>query len=230
MSEVKTIFNQIIRTMNNVSLAYLILIIAPLFTAYRGPLKKNEDNASARFVTSIPVENGEYVIDKKESVLAWKCLMVYAGKGGHSGYVYISKGELMIEKSQLVGGSVEVDMSTIEDERHNSDNNLINHLKDPDFFDVKKFPISTFSVTKVASVAKDSVDVTGNLTIKGITHEVTFPTKIEVKSKTLKANGKLTIDRTKWDVRYGSGKFFDNLADRTISDEIEFDMTIMAKK
>jgi polyisoprenoid-binding protein YceI len=217
--------------MNNVSLAYLILIIAPLFSAYRGPLvKENVDSESARFVTSIPLESGEYVIDTKESVLTWKCSMVYAGKGGHHGYVYISNGGLMIEKNQLVGGSVEVDMNTIEDERHNSDNNLINHLKDPDFFDVKKFPISTFSITKVAAVDKENIEVSGNLTIKGVTHEVTFPAKVEVNGKTLNANGKLIIDRTKWDVRYRSGKFFDDLADRAISDDVEFEMNIAARK
>jgi polyisoprenoid-binding protein YceI len=217
--------------MNNVSLAYLILIIAPLFSAYRGPAaKENADNAPAIFVTSIPLESGEYVIDTKESVLKWKCSMVYADKGGHHGYVYISKGGLMIEKNQLVGGSVEVDMNTIEDERHNSDNNLINHLKDPDFFDVKKFPISTFSITKVASVDKENIEVSGNLTIKGVTHEVTFPAKVEVNGKTLNASGKLIIDRTKWDVRYRSGKFFDDLADRAISDDVEFEMNIVAKK
>jgi polyisoprenoid-binding protein YceI len=214
--------------MNNVSLAFLILIIAPLFSVYRAPVAK--ENASARFVTSIPLESGEYVIDTKESVLTWKCSMVYAGKGGHHGYVYISKGGLMIEKNQLVGGSVEVDMNTIEDERHNSDNNLINHLKDPDFFDVKKFPSSTFSITKVSSIDKENIEVSGNLTIKGVTHEVTFPAKVEVKGKTLNANGKLTIDRTKWDVRYRSGKFFDDLADRAISDDVEFEMNIVAKK
>jgi polyisoprenoid-binding protein YceI len=217
--------------MTNVSLAYLILIIAPLFSVHHAPVtKENENNPPATFGSSVSFEDGKYVIDKKESVLTWKCSMVYAGKGGHQGYVYISKGELTVEKNQLVGGIVDVDMNTIEDERHNSDNNLINHLKDPDFFDVKKFPISTFSITKIALVDKQNVAVTGNLTIKGITLEVTFPSQIEVEGGILKANGRLTIDRTKWDVRYRSGKFFDDLADRAISDDVEFEMNIIAKK
>ncbi len=68
------------------------------------------------------------------------------------------------------------------------------------------------------------------MTIKGITHDVTFPVKLEEVNGVIHANGKVTIDRTKWDVRYGSGKFFDNLADDTISDNIEFEMKIVAKK
>ena len=156
--------------------------------------------------------------------------MVFADKGGHYGYVSLSKGHLMIEKGQLVGGAVEVDMNTIADELHASNNNLINHLKDPDFFDVKKFPISTFVITKVAPAAGGKTDVTGHLTIKGITHEVTFPAKVDVKGRTVTANGKVTIDRAKWDVRYKSGKFYDNLADEAISDDIEFDMMVVAKR
>ena len=135
--------------------------------------------------------------------------------GRNTGYVYISKGELMIEKGQLVGGTVEVDMNTIEDKDHRSDNNLVNHLKDPDFFDVKKFPFSTIAITRVESTNNENKTVTGNLTIKGITHPVTFPAKIEVKGGIVKANGKLVIDRTKWDVRYKSEKFFINLLNKT---------------
>jgi polyisoprenoid-binding protein YceI len=180
-------------------------------------------------MASKPVANEKYVVDK-ESEVQWKCSMVLAGKGSHYGYVSISKGELTIEKGQLVGGAVEVDMNTIADEIHASKNNLIDHLKSPDFFDVEKYPISTFAITRVAPAEGGDINVTGNLTIKGITHEVTFPAKIEVKRGILNANGKVTIDRTQWDIRYRSEKFFGNLADRAISDSIEFDMKIVAKK
>ena len=136
----------------------------------------------------------------------------------------------MIENGQLIGGTVEVDMSTIEGDDHRSDNNLINHLKGPDFFDVKKFPISTITITRVESINGENKKVTGNLTIKGITHPVSFPANMEVQDGIVKANGKLVIDRTKWDVRYNSGKFYDNLKDQAISDSIEFRIKIVAKK
>lgn len=217
-------------TMNNkILFAYFILVIAPFFSACRGPEVK-ENNASASFVSKTPLTNEKYVIDNKQSVVTWKCPMVFANKGGHTGYVSISKGKLMIEKGQLVGGTVEIDMNTIADEHHHSDNNLIEHLKSSDFFDVEKFPISAFAIIMVASANDSTINVTGNLTIKGITQAVTFPAKIEVKGGMVNANGNVIIDRTKWDVRYKSGKFFDNLADEAISDDIEFDMKIVAKK
>jgi polyisoprenoid-binding protein YceI len=206
-------------------------IIAPLFSAYRGPVvKEDENNASASSVSLRHVVNEKYVIDKKESVVTWKGSKVFAPEEAHIGNVYISKGELTIEKGQLVGGTVEIDMNTITDPVHGSDNNLINHLKDPDFFDVKKFPVSTFAITKVASVNSENIKVTGNLTIKGITREVIFPVEIEVNGGIINANGKVIIDRTQWDIRYRSGRFYENLADKTISDDIEFKMKIVAKK
>jgi polyisoprenoid-binding protein YceI len=171
-----------------------------------------------------------YVVDIEQSVVAWKCLMVFAGKGGHNGYVTLSKGELMIDTDQLTGGKVEVEMNTIADELHNTNNNLIEHLQSPDFFDVKKFPKSAFIITKVSPAERGSINVTGNLTIKEITHEVTFPVKVEVKSNVVTATGKMTIDRTQFDVRYKSGKFYDDLADGAISDTIEFDLKIVASK
>lgn len=213
--------------MNKISFSYVILIIAPLFFGCGGPVKKeNRKNAPASSL-SLHEGNEKYVvIDTKESIVAWKGSSVH---GAHTGYVYISKGELMIENGEFMGGTVEVDMSTIEGDDHRSDNNLIKHLKDSDFFDVKIFPFSTIAITKVTSINEDK-EITGNLTIKGITNPVTFPVKMEMKDGIVKASGKLVIDRTKWDVRYNSGKFYDNLADRAISDSIEFQIKIIAKK
>jgi polyisoprenoid-binding protein YceI len=216
---------------NRISFLYSILIIAPLFSGCRGRVKEeNKINASASSAPLSRVTSEKYSIDKKVSVVTWKGSKVFAPEQAHTGYVYISKGELMLSKGQLAGGAVEVDMNTITDPVHGSDNNLINHLKDPDFFDVKKFPIAAFVITGVASVNAENTNVTGNLTIKGITHAVTFPVKIEVKGEIVNAIGNVTIDRTKWDVRYNSGKFYDNLADKAISDDIEFDMKIVAAK
>ena len=212
-----------------ISLFYLILIIAPFFFGCGSVTGENKNNASASSVFIAKVANEKYIIDTKESVVIWIGSNLF-GSNSHTGYVNISKGELMIENGQLVGGTVEVDMNTIEDKTHGSDNDFVNHLKSPDFFDVGKFPISTIAITNVASINGENKKVTGNLTIKGITHPVTFPAKIEVKNGIIKANGKLVIDRTKWGINYKSGKFYDNLADETISDSIEFNIKIVAKK
>jgi polyisoprenoid-binding protein YceI len=212
----------------NISISFLIFIFSIIFFGCRGTVKKENKKSDSASTISIHGGDEKYIkIDTKESVVTWKGSSV---QGAHTGYVYISKGELMIENGQLMGGTVEVNMSTIEGDDHRSDNNLINHLKDPDFFDVKKFPISTIAITKAELTNGEDTEITGNLTIKGITNSVTFPAKLEVNDGIVKANGKLVIDRTLWNIRYNSGKFFANLADETISDSIEFNIKIVAKK
>lgn len=190
-------------------LLYSILVIAPLFLATRGSEVK-------------------YILDTNESVVTWKGWMQLVPQNSHTGFLSVSEGELMIENGGLVGGKLEVDMTTMTDEQHRSDNNLIDHLKSPDFFDVAKFPASSFVITKVAPMNGETA-VTGNLTIKGITHAVTFPVTMEVDGSTVNAHGKFTIDRIKWDVSYGSG-FFGTLANEAISDNIDIDVKIVARK
>jgi polyisoprenoid-binding protein YceI len=213
---------------NKLLIIYLILTIAPLFFGCGGPVTgENKNNASASSL-SLHVGNEKYfIIDTKETVVAWTGSTVH---GEITGYVYISKGELMIEKGQLVAGTVEVDMNTIENKNHARDNRMLNHLKSPDYFDVKKFPFSTITITRVDSTNNENKTVTGDLTIKGITHPVTFPASIEVKGGVVTANGKLVIDGTRWGVLYNSGKFYNNLADKAVSDSIEFNIKIVAKK
>ena len=213
---------------NKLSTAYLILVIAPFFFGCEGPVtKENKNNASASSLSLHVGDEKYFMMDTKESVVAWKGSSVH---GKHEGYAYISKGELMIENGQLMGGTVEIEMNKIEGPGHDSRNNLIDHLKGPDFFDVKNFPFSTIAITRVASINVEDKEITGKLTIKGITHPVTFPVKMEVKDGIVKASGKLVIDRTLWGVRYNSGKFFDNLKDEAIADSIEFNIKIVAKK
>ena len=210
------------------SIPCLLFFIALFVFSCGRVIKVETKNNIPESSISLPVGDEKYVvIDTKESVVSWKGSNPF---GAHTGYVYISKGELMTENGQLRGGTVEVDMNTIEDENHKSSNGLIKHLKDPDFFDVNKFPFAAIAITSVATIKADDKEIKGNLTIKGITHPVSFGAKVEEKEGIVKASGRLIIDRTKWGVRYGSEKFFDNLKDETISDDIELIIKIVAKK
>lgn len=215
---------------NKRPLLYSILIITSVFSACHGPKDKdNETSAVPNAIASDEVTGQKYVVDKKESVITYKGSMALASKGSHTGYVYLSKGELIIDNGRLAGGTIEVDMNSIADIDHGSNNELVRHFKSPDFFDVAKFPYAVFAITRAVPATGGMTDVTGNLTVKGITHAVTFPAKIEVKNGVVYADGKLTIDRTRWNVRYNSGKFFYDLAGEIISDDIEFDIKIVAQ-
>ena len=216
---------------NKISVLNQILVISTLLLSCQvREVRESKNDESASLVSLSHNTSEKYIVDKKESVVTWKGSMLLTPANAHTGYVYISRGELMVEGSKPVGGTVEVDMNTLADKEHGGENDLINHLKSDDFFDVKKFPVAAFFITNVVPMDGSTINVTGNLTIKGITHPVTFPAKTEVKNGIVTAIGKLSIDRTIWDIRYKSGKFFANLADEAISDYIELEMKIIAKK
>jgi polyisoprenoid-binding protein YceI len=109
---------------------------------------------------------------------------------------------------------------------------LEGHLKADDFFGVEKFPTANFVITKVTpAAAAGKLTVSGNLTIKGITKPISFPATLAVKGNSLSAVAKgVKVDRTKYDIRYGSKSFFDSIGDKAIDDEFTLDITLVASK
>lgn len=151
----------------------------------------------------------------------------------HDGTLSISEGTLVFEDNKLVGGDFIIDMNSIKvlDVKFGPANKrLTKHLKSDDFFETKKYPTGKFQITN--SEAKDGKTlVKGNLTIRGITKEVSFLADVssDGNSASLKSES-FKIDRTKWDIKYRSGSFFDNLKNKMIEDKITISATIKAKK
>jgi len=146
----------------------------------------------------------------------------------HEGNVNIQKGMLMIDHGTLVGGQFSIDMTSISntDMEGRKKERLEWHLKNTDFFDVEQFPLAIITITKAVKGDDNSYKIVADLTIKGITHPVTFPAKVTINGLNFLATAKIKIDRTKWDIKYGSGSFFENLGDKMILDEIEFDISL----
>lgn len=156
----------------------------------------------------------------KESSVKWKG---YKVTGEHFGTIDLKEGVLSFEGDKLVGGNVVVDMASIKvtDIEGEYADKLEGHLKNDDFFGVEKYPTATLKFTKVGGHGTH-YHVTADLTIKGITAPVSF----EMSVKDGAATAKFKIDRTKYDIKYGSASFFDNLKDKAISDEFDIDVAI----
>lgn len=174
-------------------------------------------------------EDQIYKIDNKESLITWKGTMKLTPEDKHVGYVSILTNELWIENNQLVGGNVQIDMNSMEYGDKEDKNTPIQHLKSADYFDVKRFPFASIEIAKVDSLSDKTFQITGYLTIKSVSHLVSFPATIEIQNGIMNANGKLTIDRTVWGITHGS-KLYEKIADQIVSDEIEFIIKIVAKK
>jgi len=177
-----------------------------------------------------PAKKDEFKVVKEKSKVEWVGKKV---TGQHTGNINISEGKLVTEGNNIKGGSFEMDMTSItntdlKDEGYNQ--KLVGHLKSDDFFATQKFPKSTFVITSITNTGKDQYKVKGDLTIKGITKPIEFPATIQNVGNELRAKAKIVVDRTKYDIRYGSGSFFDNLGDKAINDEFEMNVDLVTKK
>lgn len=169
-----------------------------------------------------------FQVDAKESKLSWTGKKV---TGQHQGTINIADGKLEVESNVLKGGSFSLDTRSIavtdlKDEGSNA--KLLGHLKSDDFFSVEKFPAATFTTTSVTSKGGGNYEVTGNLTIKGITNPVTFPATVTVASNKLTAKAAIKVDRTKYNIKYGSKSFFEGIGDKAIYDDFDLDVVLVA--
>ncbi|HEY8280627.1 MAG TPA: YceI family protein [Bdellovibrionota bacterium] len=170
-----------------------------------------------------------FKVSTADSVAKWEGKKI---GGAHQGELKFKGGELMVDKGALVGGKVEIDMTSLKntdltDGEYNA--KLVNHLKSDDFFSVEKHPTATLKITKVEKKGGKTM-VTGDLTIKGMTHPVTFPAEVSVDKGQVKAKGEMTVDRTLYDIRFRSAKFFENLGDKVIKDNFTVMVDLTASK
>ena len=160
-------------------------------------------------------------IDLKASKIAWKG---YKVTGEHYGSIKFKSGALEFSGNTLNGGYFVIDMNTINTEDLSGEykNKLDGHLKSDDFFGVKQHPEATLKFTKVTPKGNDYV-IEGDLNIKGKSNPVTF--NITVHKSHAKAE--FALDRTLYNIRYGSASFFDNLKDRAISNDFDIEVDLV---
>lgn len=160
-------------------------------------------------------------INPKQSVLEWTGKKI---TGEHYGTISLSNGELLFSKNLLTGGFFEIDMNSIictdiSDKKSNT--RLVDHLKSDDFFGVRTFPSARLEITHVQHKEGINYTINGNLTIKASTHAISFPATVTIVNETITASADITFDRSKYNIKFSSASFFDNLGDEMIYDDIE---------
>jgi polyisoprenoid-binding protein YceI len=175
-----------------------------------------------------------YKVDTKASTLEW-----YAEKvsGKHNGVIQLLSGDIKNDHGNL-SGTFEIDMNSIEDkdmEPGKGKTKLETHLKSADFFDAAKFPTSKFVITSVAPLTGvkaggPNFTVKGLLTIKDKTNEISFDALIKLEQNKLSCAGSAIVDRSKFDIKYGSKTFFADIGDKMINDEFTIKLNVVAVK
>lgn len=193
---------------------------------------KNETEAApAEEVKQIAQAAERYVADAEGSLITWKG---FKPTESHNGTIKVSEGYVAFEDGNLSGGNFVIDMNTIANldiENEEYKGKLEAHLKNEDFFDVANHPFGVFAITAVEAGEDGKATVKGNLTVKGIKKNIEFPATVTVNGDEVSlVSEPFTIDRTEWGVKYNSGKFFEDLKDKLIKDEVEISFNITAKK
>lgn len=180
-------------------------------------------------VTGSPAlaEVQKVAIDTQRSAIRWLGKKV---AGQHNGVVLLKEGTVSIDNGKVVDGEFVFDMSSIEnkDLEGKWKAKLENHLKSDDFFNISQFPQGSFDILKVSPTTEGKMEISGNLKIKSLSVPITFPATITQEDGRYKANATVSIDRTKWDIRYNSGKWYDPaaLGDKLIYDDIEIELDL----
>jgi polyisoprenoid-binding protein YceI len=210
------------------NLLFPILLAATVLSApaqaAKGPVARKPATAAAA--------TESYKVQPQLSTLGW------TGKkigGQHSGTIALKEGTVQVKGSQIVGGTFVADMTSLKntdltDAGYNA--KLVGHLKSDDFFGVEKNPTATFVITSIKQLKGDAngnnATITGNLTIKGKTNPLSFPAKVGVKNGVAAASGTASIDRTKYDVTFGS-TLFGTAADKAVDDVFTLSFNVIAK-
>ena len=184
-------------------------------------MKKVILSIAMSFVVALGVQAQEKNVDVTTSNIHWLGEKV---TGQHEGNLSLKSGSLILTDGEVTGGSFVVDMNsmTCTDLEGEYAGKLIGHLKSDDFFGVENFPEATLIFTAVEAKGNGVYAVTGDFTIKGKTNPASFDLTVNDNG----ATAKVVIDRSKYDIRYGSNTFFDNLGDKAIYNEFKLDVTL----
>jgi polyisoprenoid-binding protein YceI len=180
------------------------------------------------------VAAASYKLQPQLSTLGWEGAAV---THGHKGTIQFTGGDLQVTNNMVTGGTATVDMKTIKATDitdAESQGKFVGHMGGADFFDSGAFPTSTFKITSVtpikgAAADADNATITGDMTIKGVTQKISFPAKVGVKNGVAAVTGKVTIDRTKFGLKYGSKSFFAGIGDKAINDTFDLTFNVVAK-
>ena len=178
------------------------------------------------FLFSCSLIFGQQKVDVSASNIKWTGSQI-SGKS-HFGSLKFKTGNITIKNNVVESGVFVVDMTSlsVDDLEGRGKKSLEGHLNSDDFFSVESFPTSSLTISSGKQSGPSSFDVSGTLTIKGVSQRVSFSLNLEENNS---ASAKLTFDRSKFNVRYGSGSFFENLGDKLILDNIDLEISLLLK-
>jgi len=182
----------------------------------------NPNQASTQQAQGVATADNIYNVETAQSQITWTGREVSTSY--HYGTLDFVYGSFEISNGAIVNGEFIVDMTSINNQDMEGDSKarLEGHLKSDDFFSVESYPTASISINSSELISDGKWNVSADLSIKGFTHPVNF----EMISSEDGWSANLVFDRSKYDVRFRSGSFFENLGDKLIYDDIELSINL----
>lgn len=213
----------------------IIIVIILAFVIFWGRAEAPEENLTeVEAQGEVLSGSGEYEVLSEESDIEWEAGKTLIVNYKDNGTIDLKEGNIVVDNGEIVSGRLVFDMNTINatdtSNTENTPDRLTGHLKSDDFFGVDEFPEAVFELTNVQVQEGTNYDVTGDLTIRDVTESISFPVEIYMDGNEMVIDATVTVDRSLFNVRFGSGKFFENLGDNVIDDEFILDARIVASQ
>jgi polyisoprenoid-binding protein YceI len=209
-----------------------LILLSTIFLFAIGCKQSSTEKAATGEATKEAAITGQTLsVNTDQSTMTWTGSKI---GGSHTGTIKIVSGRLALKGGEITGGNFTIDMNSIvnTDLPPAKQGDLVGHLKNEDFFDVAKYPTSKFAITNVTKLTNEPGAthlIYGNLTLKDVTKEIGFKANVKIDGNSaVVTTPKFAIDRSDFNVKYGSAKFFDNLKDKAINDNIDFVVRLVA--
>lgn len=216
----------------------ILLILITVLLVIVNKNKTEEKNNLQQKEVMKTIENikgsGLYSFDRAYSKINWEGKKTMIKEWVDTGSISIESGDITLVDDKITEGKIKIDMNTISAQKTGSgskEDSLSKHLKSSDFFNVEKFPTSEFILTSLIKTDnKFEYIAEGDITIKNITKTIEFPMTIYMEDGLIFLKTEIVLDRTEFDIRYGSASFFNNLGDKVIDNNFILKLELVANK
>jgi len=188
--------------------------------------------ATSSEATSNQLASGTYTIDTNNSTVEWTAYKTLVDGYEDNGTFPVT-GIVTVSENGSIAATTTLDIANLNVTSVSGPggtDRLANHLRSEDFFAAEQYPTATLTTTNIRSSATSSstYDVTADLTMKGVTNEISFPADISMEDGSISVRADTEIDRSRWNIRYGSQSFFNDLGDNVIGDMVDISVDVVA--
>ncbi len=205
------------------------MVTSTTSTLLSGVSTTTSTTSTAKDIKKISATTTNYSVDASQSRLGWGARRIVGAS--HAGIVGIKNGSAVFDGTMWIKGETIIDMTTIKESTNNE--TFLKHISSDAFFDVAKYGTAKFVLQSAKETSAGPVSsqylISGNLTIRDITHIVSFPATVVKQGELMTVNAQFSIDRTKWGIVYDSGTIVSTLGDKAIKDDISFTLSLVLK-